>query len=817
MAHARFRLPVLLSFLVMASVAAIPAGSQAPSPTSPAARRTAQAAVAGARSAESAGLARIDQLVRDAIAAGQMPGAVVLVGRGDRTLYAKAFGSRAVEPAVEPMTLDTVFDMASVTKVVATATSVMALVDEGRLRLTDRVAAHVPGFGRYGKEAITIRHLLTHVSGLRPDVDVSDEWVGYDEAIRRAVEEVPTAPPGERFVYSDINYFLLGHIVGTIAGAPLDQYARSRVFEPAGMKDTMFNPPASMAGRVAPTERCTTAGPPCGAGGSTVLRGVVHDPTARRMGGVAGHAGLFSTAADMALYCRMILNGGSIAGRRILSPLAVAKMTSPATPPGATAVRGIGWDIDTSYSSNRGELLPVGSFGHTGFTGTSVWIDPVSRLYVVILSNRVHPDGKGDAVPLRARIATVAAASLADPAPPDALRTMRMTGGDFSAPTGSSGGPGRVMTGIDVLAAEQYARIQGKRIGLLTNHTGLARGGRSTIDLLHQAKGVQLVALFSPEHGIRGTLDETFASSTDEKTGLPIHSLYGKTMRPTDEMLAGIDLLVVDIQDIGARFYTYITAVGYVMEEAARRKIAVMVLDRPNPVGGWIIEGPVNDKALTAYVAYLPMPIRHGLTLGELARFFNAENRIGADLTVVEMKGWSRSMWFDETGLMWVNPSPNMRNQVQAMLYPGIGAIEGSNISVGRGTDTPFEQIGAPWIDGEQLAETLNARRIPGVSFYPLTFTPTASKYAKEVCQGVFMVVTDRASLKPVRVGFEIASALCRLYPSQYKLESSEILIGSKSVIARLKAGDDPAAVVASLAAEEARWRLKRAPFLLYR
>ena len=815
MRHLRFPSPFILPTLLALSAAFASAAPQAP-PAKAAARSTVPAGSLD----RAAGLEPIDQLVQEAIAAKQMPGAVVLVGRGDRTLYLKAFGNRAVEPTIEPMTLDTVFDMASVTKVVATATSVMVLVDEGRLRLTDRVAAHVPGFGRYGKEAITIRHLLTHMSGLRPDVDVSDEWIGYDEAIRRAVEEVPTGRPGERFVYSDINYFLLGHIVGQIAGKGLDEFARSRVFEPLGMKGTTFNPPASLMGRVAPTERCVTAGPPCGAGGATLLRGQVHDPTARRMGGVAGHAGLFSTAADMAIYCRMILNGGVVAGRRVLSPMAVAKMTSPVTPPGVATVRGIGWDIDTSYSSNRGELLPIGSFGHTGFTGTSVWIDPVTRLYVVILSNRVHPDGKGDLVPLRARIATVAAASLADPAPASILSGERMTGGDFG-PSGvlatPAGAPSPVVNGIDVLAAGGFAPLQGKRVALVTNHTGRSRSGKSTIDLLHEAKGVQLVALFSPEHGIRGVLDAGVPSSVDEQTGLPIHSLYGKTRRPDDEMLKGVDVIVYDIQDVGARFYTYITTLGYVMEEAAKRKIAVMVLDRPNPINGWMIEGPTSDKALASFVAYFQMPIRHGLTLGELARLYNGENKLGADLTVVEMKGWNRSMWFDETGQMWINPSPNMRNQVQATLYTGIGAIEGSNLSVGRGTDTPFEHVGAPWIDGVQLAAALNAKRIPGVSFYPETFTPVSSKYANEKCEGVFMVVTDRMALEPVRVGFEIASALCRLYPAQYKLETSEGLIGSKTVMTRLRAGDDPAAIMSSLAADEARWRLKRAPYLIYR
>ena len=523
----------------------------------------------------------IEALVREAIAEKKLPGAVVLVGRGDRILYQKAIGNRALVPAAEAMTVDTIFDLASLTKVVATTTSVMLLVEQGRLRLSDRVAVYVPGFERYGKGDITVRHLLTHVSGLRPDVDLAELWAGYETAIALAVEEVPASRPGERFVYSDINFFLLGDIVQRVSGQPLDRFARERVFEPLGMKDTMFNPPASAASRIAPTESCSRFGWPCQGSEMTMLRGVVHDPTARRMGGVAGHAGLFSTAADLATFCRMLLGGGAFQGTRVLSPLAVEKMTSAASPDLETNTRGLGWDIDSAFSSNRGELLPVGSFGHTGFTGTSIWIDPVTEMFVIFLSNRVHPDGKGDVTPLRARVATVAAAAVTSlPGPPPAGRTGVWTGRDFGA---SGTIPARasqpVLSGIDVLRADGFAALRGKRVGLVTNHTGISRDGASTIDVLHGAKDVKLVALFSPEHGIRGTLDDKVASSTDEKTGLLIHSLYGETRRPTAAMLADLDVLVVDLQDIGARFYTYTTTLAYVLEEAAKRSLPVVVLD----------------------------------------------------------------------------------------------------------------------------------------------------------------------------------------------------------------------------------------------
>jgi uncharacterized protein YbbC (DUF1343 family) len=259
------------------------------------------------------------------------------------------------------------------------------------------------------------------------------------------------------------------------------------------------------------------------------------------------------------------------------------------------------------------------------------------------------------------------------------------------------------------------------------------------------------------------------------------------------------------------------TTMAYVMEEAAKNKVAVVVLDRPNPIGGYQIEGPTLDKAALSFVGYYPMPIRHGMTLGELARLFNEENKIGAHLSVIQLRNWKRDQWFDATGLPWINPSPNMRNLTQATLYPGIGAIESTNVSVGRGTDTPFEQVGAPWIDGVALADALNARNIAGVRFYPVRFTPTASKYANEECGGVFMIVTDRAAVHPVRVGVEIASVLNKLYGAKFELESADKLFGSKEGLARIRAGADPSDVVNMWAAGEAKWRALRAKYLLYR
>src|SRR5205085_9176731 len=365
-------------------------------------------------------LARIDTAVADSIAKNELPGAVVLVARRGRVVWRKAYGSRAVLPQREAMTTDTIFDLASLTKVVATATSIMMLVERGKIRLSDPVSVYLPELKGESRDRITIEHLLLHRSGYAPDFDLSEKWSGYDEAMKRLASETLRNPPDTRFVYSDINYIALGEIVHRVSGMTLDEFARKNIYEPLGMRETGFRPRAELRPRIAPTETRRAAGSYLGGvGDKTVegehwLRGEVHDPTSFRMGGVAGHAGLFSTADDLAIYCQMILNGGEYNGVRILSPMSVALMTRPRVVTDEGGARGLGWDIATSFSSNRGDIFPLGSFGHTGFTGTSIWIDPASQSFIVFLSNRVHPNGKGDVGSLRGRIASIVAASITD-------------------------------------------------------------------------------------------------------------------------------------------------------------------------------------------------------------------------------------------------------------------------------------------------------------------------------------------------------------------------------------------------------------------
>jgi uncharacterized protein YbbC (DUF1343 family) len=540
------------------------------------------------------------------------------------------------------------------------------------------------------------------------------------------------------------------------------------------------------------------------------------------MGGVAGHAGLFSTADDLAIFCQMMLNKGEVNGVRILAPYTIERMLDAHTLP-TSQMRGIGWDVNTSFSSNRGDLFPVGTFGHTGFTGTSLWLDPASETFVIVLTNRVHPTGHGDVTRLRSFLASIVAASIT--APPyspvfDSLASA-VSVVEPRASVNRAGppvGPLRpVLTGIDVLARDGFKALEGRRVGLITNHTGLDRDGHSTIDRLAAATNLKLVALFSPEHGLRGSEDANVKSQRDEKTGLPIFSLYdAATRRPTDEMLAGVDTLVFDIQDVGARFYTYTTTMMYAMEEAARRKIKFVVLDRPNPINGYDIEGPVADADLLSFTSPYPIPVRHGLTMGELAMLVNGERRLGADLAVIKMEGWRRADYFDATSLVWVNPSPNMRSLTEAVLYPGIGLLETTNLSVGRGTDTPFELVGAPWIEPRQLSDTLNRAGLAGVRFVPVRFTPKSSKFAGESCGGVNLIITDRASLRPVAVGFEIAYQLNRLYSGIWKTDDYLRLLANRATLAALKEGKTPADLVRIYQSGLAEFARIRQKYLLY-
>ncbi len=755
-------------------------------------------------------LEQIPHAVNEAVAKGEVPGAVIVIGNAEGIIYRNAFGNRTVTPQKLPMSADTIFDLASLTKVVATTTAVLQLVENGKLSPDDPVVKYWPEFGVKRKEKITIRHLLTHYSGLRADLSMKPRWGGYDNALKKIVAERPKYPPGKRYLYSDISFEILGELVRRVSGQRLDTYCEKHIFMPLGMKDTFFNPSRELRERIAPTEYKEK-------NKRTLLWGQPHDPVALRTGGVAGHAGLFSTAEDLSIFAQMVLNGGSYRDVHILNPRTVDMMTTPQSPVGQMPLRGYGWNIDAPLTPNRGELPPAGLCYHTGYTGTALWIDLVTKTYIIVLTNRVHPDGRGDAEPLRKKIVELVSDAFEPLTEEDILSKRPQLSGYYNNPPLIPHlSNHNLRTGIDVLSADNFAPLQGLRIGLITNHSGVDSSGRRTLDLLYKAKGITLVAVFSPEHGLYGTSDNKIASASESITGLPVYSLYGDVLKPTVRMLDGLDALVFDIQDSGTRFYTYITTMGYSMEAAAGKGIAFYVLDRPNPITASLVQGPVMDNDLRSFTGYFPLPIRHGMTVGELAQLFNAENNIHADLHVIKMSGYDRADWYDATGLRWINPSPNLRSLAETVLYPGVAMVEGSNVSVGRGTDTPFEVIGAPWIDREKFSSYLNNRNIPGVRFVPVDFVPSGDKFKNERCGGVRIDLTDRKRLDPAMLGIEVISALHKLYPKDFQVDKTLDIIASRKVLQEIRDGRDPRDIVQGWQKHLERFSELRAKYLLY-
>ncbi len=738
-------------------------------------------------------LRQIQPLVEAAIAKQEIPGCVVLLTRQGRCIYRQAFGNRRLEPARTPMTIDTVFDMASITKPVATATSIMLLVERGQLKLSDKIAKHIPEFDQNGKQDITVFQCLTHQAGFVPDSPLSEYEI--EEKIWPNLFRLGTEyEPGTKFVYSDVGFQILGKLVERVSGMTLDQFTKQNIFEPLAMNDTGFLPPDSLRPRIAPTEQRD----------GEWMMGDVHDPRSFAMGRVAGHAGLFSTAADLATYGQMMLGQGTLGGTKLMSPATVRAMT--AAYPSGQHLRGLGWDKLSKYSSNRGELFTSSAFGHGGFTGTVLWIDPGLELVMVVLSNRVHPDGKGTVNALAGRIANIAAAAVVHPAPKKRLATRDLFIND-----------GETLCGIDVLERDSFAPLEGRRVGLIMNHTALNRSGTPTSELLHAAPNVNLVCLFSPEHGIAGALDQgNIADATDTVTGLPIYSLYGKRRIPAAEQLKQVDTLVFDIQDIGTRFYTYISTMGNAMKVAADAGLRFVVLDRPNPIGGIEVDGPVLDDGLESFVGFHALPLRHGMTVGELARMFCGELKLDLDLEVIQVENWDRAWHWDRTGLEWVNPSPNMRTPNQAVLYPGIGLLETTNLSVGRGTDTPFELIGAPWIDARQLAARLNRTSLAGIRCVPISFKPTSSKFADERCYGVRFLITDRKLFQPVSFGLEVACALRELHREQWETMRLPRLLCDDRTLAMIESGANTRKILAGYQAELADFMIRRDAFLIY-
>ncbi len=716
--------------------------------------------------------AGLDGPITAAIEAGKLPGCVLLVGRHDEVLVRRAYGSRAVLPAPAPMTVDTVFDLASLTKPLATATSVMILVERGKIALEAPAAKYLPELARL--PAFTVEQLLLHTSGLPAATPISDYALPDRAAIMRrlgqSLEGKLKTAPGERFVYTDVGFVILEEIVRRTSGKDFATFTRDEIWEPLGMDETGFLPSPALRLRAAPTEQRD----------GQWMKGDVHDPRAFALGGVAGHAGVFSTADDLSRFARALLGKGALDGKRILAERTFERMiTRHETTSGG---RGLGWDRDSKFATHRSALLSPRAFGHGGFTGTALWIDPGKDLYVVFLSNRVHPDGKGAVNPLVAEVATLAV---------DASETR---------------------TGIDVLRSESFERLKGAKIGLVTNASARARDGAATLDVLRSAPGVTLAAIFSPEHGILGIREGKVGDGTYH--GVPVYSLYGERSSPSGTTLDGIDTLVFDLQDAGARFYTYASTMKAAMKVAADRKLRFVVLDRPNPLGGVEMAGPVLDDP-GSFVNHHALPVRHGMTMGELARLFAEDEHLDLKLEVVRLQGWRRKDYFDHTGLAWVSPSPNLRSVEEVVLYPAVGLLESTSLSVGRGTDTPFEVLGAPGIDGEALAKNVEARGIPGLAVLPITFSPTTSVHQGKKCGGLRLRVTDRALFEPVRAAVTLALAIHDVWP-EWDLEHVDRMLQSKPAMAAITSGKTADEVIATWAQALATFGAKRQRFLLY-
>jgi uncharacterized protein YbbC (DUF1343 family)/CubicO group peptidase (beta-lactamase class C family) len=775
------------------------------------------------------GFGNIDRIMSHALDERVVPGAVIVIGHGGKIVFHKAYGERSLEPTREPMTEDTIFDMASITKVLATSTAAMELYEQGRFRLNDPVAKYLPEFAAKGKEDITIRQLMTHYSGI-PDTDptLRQDWSSKQKAFELAFSVAPVRPPGTAFLYSDFNFIVMQALIEKLTGMPLDAYTAKYVFAPLGMEHTRFLPPDAWRSKIAPTQYDEQ---------HHMLLGVVHEFSARYMGGVAGHAGLFSTADDMAIYAQNLLD--RLQGRPSKFPinqLTLKKMTTPQQPATGIALRGLGWDIESPLSGNRGELFQVGGFGHTGFTGTDIWIDPGSDSYIIFLSSRFHPNGGVNIVPLEGTIANAAAEAL-HIEDTDAGETFSRLIGYNESLTGMRPWPGRngsVENGLDVLEEENFASLAalankhgGKlRVGLLTNQTRSDREGRRTIDVLAgdaaaKVPGMALTTLFSLGQGIDGAPDTTdISSSKDRATGLPVVSLYGAMdakRRPTPTQMQNLDAVVVDLQDVGVRFDTSETLVEYFLQAAALSGTDILLLDHPDPLNGSFVQGPVSDADHEGYMNSMSLPVRTGMTLGEAARYFNGEGHIGASLKVVPVRGWQRGDWYDSTSMLWTNPSPNLRNLDEATLYPGVGMIEMSNISVGLGTDTPYLWIGAPWVDARQLSAALNRRFIPGIRLVPVQFTPSAPyPYAGLECKGVQFVITNRDVLDAPELALELASMLQKLYPAQFHLGAIATLMENRATMDALDQKEDPQSIAETWRAGIERFKQRRSAYLLY-
>ena len=740
------------------------------------------------------GLDEVDRVLDEFVEEGAFPGGVVAVGHRGALVHLHPFGRLSYDEDAPVVEADTIYDLASLTKVVATTTMAMIMVDEGRLDLDEKVQDYLPLFRGPGKETVTVRHLLTHTSGVDWWAPLYEELQGPEAYLERIQAMELVYEPGTDSKYSDLGIILLGEILSRVSGQPLDEFVTERVFEPLAMTDTFYRPGGDRLSRIAPTEHDAWRG--------RMVRGEVHDENAFALGGVAPHAGLFSTAGDLSRFVQMLLNGGVLEHHRIVSRGTVELFTRKAGDGEST--RALGWDTKSPEKSTAGSYFSPRSFGHTGFTGTSIWVDPDRELFLILLTNRVHPTRDNQLI----RLARPAVADAVVNALTDEYRELPEA---------------MVEVGLDRLASGEDFGLRDKRLGLIVHAASVSADGRHAIDVLRDAK-LDVVRLLTPEHGLRSraAAGEHVDSGMDPESGLPVISLYGDHRKPAPEDLDGLDTLVFDLQGAGVRFYTYVSTLILALEAAAENGLEFVVLDRPNPLGGERIEGPVSaprDVVPESFVNLAPGPLVHGLTLGEMARFVNQGLDKPARLSVVPMKGWKREMTWADTGRAWVPPSPNLRSPEAAIAYPGIALLEASVVSAGRGTVSPFLNFGAPWIRPSQLQVS-----VPGFELEPMTFTPFTSpaapnpKFLDQECHGMRVRVTDPASAEPYRLGIELLTLLRGEPEFGWRRDGAALtwLVGTPRLLDDLREDKTVEQIIEKDRADHEAWRRARESALLY-
>lgn len=722
--------------------------------------------------------ARIRRALHDAVDQSRAPGAVLYVGDLDTEHFFEATGSRQLFPYTRALRRDTLFDLASLTKVIATATAVMKLRDAGKFQLTDSIADHVP-IPEF--RAMTIENLLTHTAGLVAHKRYFETETTVDGMLNRFAKEGIETPPNIRHEYSDAGFMLLGKLVELSARDTLDAYCTREIFEPLGMTRTAFRPPEAWRGNCAATEDDPWRG--------RLLVGEVHDENAAAVGGVSGQAGVFSTAEDIALFCRSLLRGEVLPAATVDEMLRFDRM--PVYP-----WQGLAWELDPWSSKKSGFLPSRAAFGHTGFVGTSLWMDRASGLFVILLSNTVHPTRINRGSETLRRVIHQAVAE------------------EFFPTTSNT------HTGLDRLIRENYRAIEGKRIALLTNHSAVDERGKHILDTLVYAKDTTLKTIYTPEHGLHGQAEagEKVAGQT---ASVPVVSLYGEKKEPSREELKGVDLFVVDLQDVGARFYTYPATMRACLAACAAARVPVLVLDRPNPLGGSVVEGPIAMET-NSLVSAAAVPIRHGMTLGELAMWFQRyDPKVrGLNLRVNWLDNWPPARLFGACALPWVPPSPNLPTPNTALLYAGMCLFEGTNLNEGRGTDTPFGIVGAPWLNAQAVVDRVSAADCEGAELEAVYYVPksipgkaASPRYQDETCQGIRVRVVRPEALRPFTVAVALLVALRETHPNEFALDGSppfDLLAGGPDLRTRIEAGQRAADIVQMYAAGLATYEAER-------